>query len=337
MTSWLIPLKMRVISLVGPTASGKTALAIHLAQALGQEGEHCEIVNADAYQMYKGMDIGTAKPTKAEQHAVPHHLLGIIDPREKMSVALFQKIVRKQIKELEEQNIRPILVGGSGLYARAATDQLTLAPHDARVRSYLKKKAVNEGPAALFAELEKKDPRAARSMDPRNVRRTIRALEVIELTGKPYSASLPVYQYALPTLQIGLDLPRKQLDERIVARTREMHDEGFLAEARRLKDKLGPTASQAIGYAQMMAVLEGRLSEDEAFDQVIVKTRQLARRQMAWFGRDPRIHWLKALDPDLVQKALQLVKHADAGDFADDDGPHKPTRHHLGDISRTVD
>jgi tRNA dimethylallyltransferase len=340
MTNWQIPLRLRVISIVGPTASGKTALAIGLARRLGSASgcpapQRCEILNADAYQMYRGMRIGTAAPSEQERQAVPHHLLGIIDPSEPMSVARFQKIVREEILRLEEQDIRPILVGGSGLYARAATDVLSLEPHDPDVRRRLERRAAQEGPSALFAELEERDPRAAAGMDPRNVRRTIRALEVIELTGRPYSSSLPVYQYAMPTLQIGLDLPRGELDRRIDLRTGQMREEGFLDEARALQGRLGPTAARAIGYPQMQAVLDGRLGEDDAFAQVAAKTRRLARKQMGWFGRDPRIHWLRALDPDLIDKAVDLVDLADDGKFPDDDGPVGPTQHHLGDVARS--
>lgn len=334
MTIWQIPLRNRVVSIVGPTASGKTALAIALARALDGERQKAEILNADAYQMYKGMDIGTAKPTAAERAAVPHHLLDIIDPAEPMSVARFQKIVRDEIVRLDGQGIRSILVGGSGLYARAATDVMGLEPHDEKVRAGLEERARREGPSALFAELEEKDPRAAAGMDPRNVRRTVRALEVIALTGRPYSSSLPTYQFVMPVLQIGLDLPRAELDRRIGLRTAQMRRDGFLDEARRLQGRLGPTASRAIGYPQMQAVIDGSLSEDEAFEQIAQKTRRLARKQMGWFGRDPRIHWLEALDPDLTAEALNLVRTADAGGFAADDGPVAPTRHHLGDIDR---
>lgn len=327
-----IALHSRVISIVGPTASGKTALAISMAQKLEERGQHCEILNVDAYQMYKGMDIGTAKPTAQERAAVPHHLLDICDPREEMSIARFQTIVRTKIRELDARLIRCILVGGSGLYARAATDIMTLSPHDATVRASLEKRAETEGPSALFAELEQKDPQAAQSMDPRNVRRTIRALEVIAITGKPYSSTLPTYHYAFPTLQIGLDLPREELDRRINQRTQLMRHDGFLDEVHHLQGKLGPTARKAIGYEQMQEVIDGKLSENEAFEQIAAKTRRLARKQMGWFGRDPRIHWLEALDPDLVSKALALVEQADNGDFATDDGPVAPTRHHLGDV-----
>ncbi len=181
----------RVVSIVGPTASGKTGLGIAIARRLAEAGERAEIVNADAYQMYRGMDIGTAKPTAEEQAAVPHHLIDIIDPEDTMSVARFQQLARETIAELQSRGIRPILVGGSGLYARAAIDDISFPGTDSEVRTRLERRECEktEGAGVLFEELRAKDPQAAARMDPRNPRRTIRALEVIELTGKPYSAS----------------------------------------------------------------------------------------------------------------------------------------------------
>ena len=193
----------RVVSIVGPTASGKTGLGIAIARRLAEAGERAEIVNADAYQMYRGMDIGTAKPTAEEQAAVPHHLIDIIDPEDTMSVARFQQLARETIADLQSRGIRPILVGGSGLYARAAIDDITFPGTDPDVRTRLEEREKTEGAGALFDELRAKDPEAAARMDPRNPRRTIRALEVIELTGKPYSASLPRYRYVIPSVQIG--------------------------------------------------------------------------------------------------------------------------------------
>ncbi|WP_420829288.1 tRNA (adenosine(37)-N6)-dimethylallyltransferase MiaA [Bifidobacterium callimiconis] len=324
---------MRVVSIIGPTASGKTGLAIALAKALADQGQRAEIVNADAYQMYRGMDIGTAKATAEERAAVPHHLVDIIDPSETMTVARFQDLARECIHDLLSRGIRPILVGGSGLYARAAIDDISFPGTDPDVRAKLERRAETEGPGLLFEELTAKDPEAASRMDAHNVRRTIRALEVIEITGRPFSASLPKYRYVIPTVQIGLDLPRKELDRRIAERTIAMRDQGFLAEAERLRDHLGPTAARALGYQQMIDVLDGILDEDEAFADIAQKTRRLARKQMGWFGRDPRIHWLQALNPALLNNTLAIVRHADAGDYdaidaqADDYVPH-----HLGDI-----
>ncbi|MEE0332753.1 tRNA (adenosine(37)-N6)-dimethylallyltransferase MiaA [Bifidobacterium angulatum] len=324
----------RVVSIVGPTASGKTGLGIAIARRLAERGERAEIVNADAYQMYRGMDIGTAKPTAEEQAAVPHHLIDIIDPDDTMTVARFQQLARRTIAELQSRGIRPILVGGSGLYARAAIDDISFPGTDPKIRERLERRELEEGAGALFEELRAKDPQAAARMDPRNPRRTIRALEVIELTGRPYSATLPRYRYVVASVQIGLDLDRADLDRRIDIRTAQMREAGFLDEARRLRPHMGLTASRALGYQQMFDLLDGLWDERDAWADVAQKTKRLARKQMGWFGRDPRIHWLQALNPALVDNAMAIIDHADAGDYdAIDAQADAYTQHHLGDIA----
>lgn len=324
----------RVVSIVGPTASGKTGLGIAIARRLAERGERAEIVNADAYQMYRGMDIGTAKPTAEEQAAVPHHLIDIIDPDDTMTVARFQQLARRTIAELQSRGIRPILVGGSGLYARAAIDDISFPGTDPKIRERLERRECEEGAGVLFEELRAKDPQAAARMDPRNPRRTIRALEVIELTGRPYSATLPRYRYVVASVQIGLDLDRADLDRRIDIRTAQMREAGFLDEARRLRPHMGLTASRALGYQQMFDLLDGLWDERDAWADVAQKTKRLARKQMGWFGRDPRIHWLQALNPALVDNAMAIIDHADAGDYdAIDAQADAYTQHHLGDIA----
>ena len=324
----------RVVSIVGPTASGKTGLGIAIARRLAERGERAEIVNADAYQMYRGMDIGTAKPTAEEQAAVPHHLIDIIDPDDTMTVARFQQLARRTIAELQSRGIRPILVGGSGLYARAAIDDISFPGTDPKIRERLERREREEGAGVLFEELRAKDPQAAARMDPRNPRRTIRALEVIELTGRPYSATLPRYRYVVASVQIGLDLDRADLDRRIDIRTAQMREAGFLDEARRLRPHMGLTASRALGYQQMFDLLDGLWEERDAWADVAQKTKRLARKQMGWFGRDPRIHWLQALNPALVDNAMAIIDHADAGDYdAIDAQADAYTQHHLGDIA----
>lgn len=324
----------RVVSIVGPTASGKTGLGIAIARRLAERGERAEIVNADAYQMYRGMDIGTAKPTAEEQAAVPHHLIDIIDPDDTMTVARFQQLARRTIAELQSRGIRPILVGGSGLYARAAIDDISFPGTDPKIRERLERREREEGAGVLFEELRAKDPQAAARMDPRNPRRTIRALEVIELTGRPYSATLPRYRYVVASVQIGLDLDRADLDRRIDIRTAQMREAGFLDEARRLRPHMGLTASRALGYQQMFDLLDGLWDERDAWADVAQKTKRLARKQMGWFGRDPRIHWLQALNPALVDNAMAIIDHADAGDYdAIDAQADAYTQHHLGDIA----
>ena len=326
----------RIVSIVGPTASGKTALGVALAQALEERGQEAHIVNADAYQMYRGMDVGTAKPSVQERQAVVHHLIDIIEPEEAMSVARFQAMARSLIADLRAQGIRPILVGGSGLYTRAVIDDLSFPGTDPAVRARLEERAQEEGPGLLFRELQERDPEAAARMDPRNVRRTVRALEVMEITGRPYSASLPRYRYLLPALQLGLDLPREELDRRIDQRTQAMRDQGLVDEVSGLRNRLGTTASRALGYQQILDYLDGRTDLDAAFELIAQKTKRLARKQMGWFGRDPRIHWLNALAPDLARQALDLVDQADQGRFdqadaqADQSDQGRVTRHHLG-------
>ncbi|NEG70121.1 tRNA (adenosine(37)-N6)-dimethylallyltransferase MiaA [Bifidobacterium choloepi] len=323
----------RVVSIVGPTASGKTGLGIAVAQRLAARGERAEIVNADAYQMYRGMDIGTAKASAEERAAVRHHLIDIVEPTETMTVAWFQQLARDKIAELQADGIRPILVGGSGLYARAAIDDISFPGTDPDIRRRLEERERTEGGAALFAELERKDPEAAAHMDARNPRRTIRALEVIELTGRPYSATLPRYRYVIPSVQIGLDLPREDLDRLIDRRTAQMMEDGFVDEVERLRPRLGPTAARALGYQQVADYLDGMMSLGETTALIAQKTKRLARKQMGWFGRDPRIHWLSALNPALVDNAMAVIDHADAGDYdAIDERADDYVQHHLGEL-----
>ncbi|NEG89568.1 tRNA (adenosine(37)-N6)-dimethylallyltransferase MiaA [Bifidobacterium aerophilum] len=323
----------RVVSIVGPTASGKTGLGIAIAKALESRGERAEIVNADAYQMYRGMDIGTAKATPAEQAEVRHHLIDVIEPDDAMSVARFQQLARECIRDLQSQGIRPIMVGGSGLYARAAIDDISFPGTDPEVRKRLEEREKTEGAGVLFAELKAKDPAAAARMDPHNPRRTIRALEVIEVTGRPYSASLPRYRYVIPTVQIGLDLPREELDRRIDIRTKRMLDGGFIEEVERLRPHLGMTACRALGYQQVIDYLDGLADLNDTYMDIAQKTKRLARKQMGWFGRDPRIHWLQALNPSLVDNAMAIIAHADAGDYDPIDAhADEYVQHHLGDI-----
>ena len=328
------PETRKVVSIIGPTASGKTGLGIAIAKALEAKGEQAEIVNADAYQMYKGMDIGTAKASPEEQAEVRHHLIDIIEPDDAMSVARFQEIARAKIAELQARGVRPILVGGSGLYARAAIDDISFPGTDPEVRKRLEEREKVEGAGALFDELKTKDPEAAARMDPHNPRRTIRALEVIEVTGRPYSASLPHYRYVIPTVQIGLDLPREELDRRIDIRTKQMLENGFVEEVERIRPRLGITAGKALGYQQVVDYLDGLCDLNDTFMSIAQKTKRLARKQMGWFGRDPRIHWLQALNPALLGNAMAIIEHADAGYYdAIDAQADAYTQHHLGDIA----
>lgn len=288
-----------VIAVVGATATGKSTLALDLAQALGR----AEVVNADAMQLYRGMDIGTAKVPVAERRGIPHHQLDVLDPLEDASVAAYQRQARADVSR-----IRPggwaIVVGGSGLYLRALLDELDFPGTDAAVRARLEARAAAEGSTALHRELAARDPAAAAAIDPRNVRRVVRALEVVELTGRPFAAVLPRGDYHQPTVQLGLRVAWDELDARIARRSARMIAEGLVEEAAGL-GPLSRTASRATGYAQVLEHLAGRTTRAETVDAITLATRQLARRQVKWFRRDPRIHWLDAGEPAaLVEDAL---------------------------------
>ncbi len=314
-----------VVAVVGPTATGKSDLGIALALALGGE-----VVNTDAMQLYRGMDIGTAKVPQAERRGVPHRLLDVLDPREEATVADYQGWGRSVLDDLAARGRTAVAVGGSGLYVRALLDRLHFPGTDPRLRAVLEARADAEGPRALHLELAAADPEAATRIGPHNTRRIVRALEVIALTGRPYSSSLPEHVYQVPAVQIGLDCDRGVLDERVAGRVQRMWSTGLVGEVDRLvaAGGLGRTAARAVGYAQVLAWKAGRLGEQQAYDQTVVATRRLARRQMGWFGRDPRVHWLDAQDPGLVAHALDLVERARAGSLPDPES--RPTSRRLG-------
>lgn len=297
-----------VIAVVGPTASGKSDLALALAQQL--DGQ---IVNADAMQLYRGMDIGTAKVPLEERRGIAHHQLDVLDVRQEASVAAYQREARLDLAGIRARGHQPILVGGSGLYVRAALDRLEIPPTDPVVRGRLQDELAQVGIEAMFAQLRHLDPVAAQVIQPNNDRRVVRALEVIELTGRPFSASLPTREYELPTITIGLQAPRSELDERIAARVHHMWDAGLLDEVRRLDAgglREGPTAAKALGYSQALAHLDGLITAEQAVEDTITSTRRFARRQESWFRPDLRIHWLSYDDPSLTDRALDLIGSA---------------------------
>lgn len=298
--------------MIGPTATGKSDLALALAEVL--DGE---VVNADAMQLYRGMDIGTAKLTVAERRGITHHQLDVLDVEDDASVAAYQRQARADLEAIETRGRRGVVAGGSGLYVRALLDELELAPVDPQVRERWEQAAAERGTGALADELARLDPAAAASIGRTNTRRIVRALEVIELTGRPWSATLPEPRYHRPVVQIGLDCAREVLDARITARVDRMWRSGLVDEVAGLADRLGRTAARAVGYAQVLPVLRGETDEASAREATVIATRRLARKQMGWFGRDPRVHWLDAADPGLVARALELVGAADAGRLAD--------------------
>ncbi|MGW3344771.1 tRNA (adenosine(37)-N6)-dimethylallyltransferase MiaA [Nonomuraea rubra] len=290
-----------VIAVVGPTAAGKSDLAVDLALRLGGE-----CVNADSMQLYRGMDIGTAKLTEEERRGVPHHLLDIWDVTVTASVAEYQKLARAVIDAVEV----PVLVGGSGLYVRAAIDELEFPGTEPEIRARLEAELAERGPAPLYERLRERDPAAAAAILPSNGRRIVRALEVIELSGRPFSATMPSYDAVYPSVQIGLEVPRPELDARIELRVRRMWEAGLVDEVRALLGQglaEGRTAGRALGYAQVIRFLEGEWSEEQAMAETVRLTRRFARRQESWFRRDPRVRWLPYDAPDLLARSLALI------------------------------
>lgn len=299
----------RVIAVVGPTAAGKSDLGVFLAQWLGGE-----VVNADSMQLYRGMDIGTAKLTPEERGGVPHHLLDIWDVTVAASVAEYQRLARERIDALLAEGRWPVLVGGSGLYVRGAVDNLEFPGTDPEVRARLEEELTLRGPGALHARLAVADPEAAKVILPGNGRRIVRALEVIEITGRPFTANLPGHDSVYDTLQIGVDVPRPELDERIARRVDRMWEAGLVEEVRALEARglrEGRTASRALGYQQVLAALAGDCTLEEARNETVRATKRFARRQDSWFRRDPRVHWLSGAAADLTelpQLASSLVE-----------------------------
>lgn len=282
----------RVIAVLGPTAAGKSELALRLAEDAGGE-----IINADSMQLYTGMDIGTAKLTGAGRRGVPHHLLDVWDVRYPANVAEYQRLARATIAEVAGRGRVPILVGGSGLYLRAALDELDFPGTDPAVRTRLEHELDRTGPGPLHERLARLDPAAARGILPSNGRRIVRALEVIEVSGRPFTATLPRYESVYPAVHLGLRVPRAELDERIATRVDRMWQAGFVAEVRRLEQaglRAGRTASRALGYQQVLRFLAGEWTEQQARAETVRATRRFARRQEAWFRRDPRVWWLDA-------------------------------------------
>ena len=296
-----------VIAVVGPTAAGKSELSLTLARTLGGE-----VVNADSMQLYQGMDIGTAKLTDTERAGVRHHLLDVWPVTQTASVAEYQLLARGVIDEIRGRGRTPILVGGSGLYVRAAIDKLQFPGTDAELRAALEREMEQFGAAVMHARLAALDPAAAAAILPTNGRRVVRALEVIELSGRPFSATLPGYESVYRVVQLGVAMPRPELDRRIAERVDRMRQLGLVDEVRRLEReglRDGFTASRALGYAQVLGFLAGDWTEDAAFEQTITATRRFVRRQESWFQRDPRVSWIPA-GPGLADRALAVYRSA---------------------------
>jgi tRNA dimethylallyltransferase len=300
---------VRIVAVVGPTAAGKSALSLALAHALGGE-----VVNADSMQLYRGLDIGTAKLSPVEREGVPHHVLDIWDVTEPASVAVYQATARSAVDGVRARGRVPLLVGGSGLYVRSVLEDFAFPGTDAALRARLESELAAVGPAPLHERLRSMDPGAAARILPSNGRRIVRALEVVELTGEPFAAALPApTPYYDDVVQIGVDLDAAALDARIADRVDRMWADGLVAETSSLVSlglRDGRTASRALGYQQVLAYLDGALpSEAAARDETVRATRRFVRRQRTWFRRDSRIVWLDGASPDLVASAVRAVGH----------------------------
>ncbi len=301
-----------IVAVVGPTAAGKSALALDLAEALGGE-----VVNTDAMQLYRGMDVGTAKLPPDQRRGIPHHLLDLLSVREPATVAEFQGWARTAVAELRTRGATPVLVGGSALYTRAILDRFEFPGTDDAVRARLEAELADVGAEALHRRLAEVDAEAAATIRPDNGRRVVRALEVVEITGRPYAATLPALEYADPhTVQVGVEIDRPTLDTRIERRVDDMFASGFVAEVEQLLGEglaEGRTASRAIGYREVTAHLAGDLTLAEARERTVVATRRFARRQLAWWRKDPRIVWVPFDATDRVAQALSKIGRAPAG------------------------
>lgn len=298
-----------VVAVVGPTAAGKSELSLALAERLGGE-----VVNTDAMQVYRGMDIGTAKLSPGERRGIPHHLLDQLEVREEASVAEFQRRARGAISQIRDRGQVPILVGGSALYTRAVLDRFEFPGTDPVIRARLEADLAEVGGPALHARLHTVDPAAAQSILPSNGRRVVRALEVHALTGRPFSATLPRREYAVAgARQVGVEIDRDTLDDRIERRVRLMFDQGLVAEVEKLLGRglaESRTASRAIGYQQVLRHLAGELTVDQAREATVVATRRFARRQESWFRKDPRITWFAWDAPDLADRVVDRIRDA---------------------------
>ena len=295
-----------VVAVVGTTASGKSALALDLAERLGGE-----VVNTDSMQVYRGMDIGTAKLSHAERRGIPHHLLDVLEVAEPTTVAAFQRSARAAISDCHARGVLPVLVGGSPLYTRAVLDEFEFPGTNVGVRERLDQELAETGSEALHARLAEVDPEAARKVLPSNGRRVVRALEVIEITGGPFRAALPSLTYHYPdAVQVGVQIDRSTLDQRIQRRVARMWELGLVEEVRGLLPRglsQGRTASRALGYRQVLDFLEGTIDEAEARERTIVATRRFARRQLSWNRADARIRWVAYDDPQLLAQAMTAI------------------------------
>jgi tRNA dimethylallyltransferase len=295
---------LKVIAIVGPTAVGKTALSLEIAEKFS-----AEIINADAMQIYKGMDIGTAKLPLSQRRGILHHQIDVLDPIDEANVSQYQKQTREIINDLLNRKVQPMLVGGSGLYVNSVLEDLEFPGTNLEVRAKYEEILDEQGVEVLYEMLEQIDPNAAKNILPSNARKIVRALEVNEFTGKAFNAKLPEPSPIFSDVRIALDMPRDLLDKRISDRVHQMFEDGFVDEVKSLEKnlRLGKTAFRALGYSQVLSLLAGEIIEDEAITLTINATKKFARRQLSWFRRDPLIHWLDATSPNLFEESLRLI------------------------------
>ena len=302
-----------LIVIVGATGTGKSGLSLDLAETFRAEGRAAEIVNADAMQLYRGMDIGTAKLPPDQRRGIPHHLLDVLDPRDEASASVYQAEARAAITSILDRGAVPILVGGSGLYVSSVVYDFRFPGTDPVIRARLEQELLDRGPGLLHRDLSVVDPEAAAAIGPHNGRRLVRALEVVELTGAAFGSGLPAESdYWMPTTSLGLSTQRELLVRRLDDRVARMWSDGLVEEARTLElAGLGVTASRAIGYAQAIDQVQGVISEPEAIERTRVLTRKYARRQVGWFRRYPQTSWLDSDAPDTATAARRiLLDHA---------------------------
>jgi len=302
----------KLVAIVGSTGTGKSELAIRIAEALRAEGSVAEIVNADAMQLYRGMDIGTAKLPVAERRGIEHHLIDVLEVTAESTAAEYQKLARAKILEIQSGGAIPILVGGSMLYVAAVLNNFEFPIRDKELRAQLEQELIDLGPTDMHKKLAQVDSIAASRIDPENGRRIVRALEIVTLTGEPFAAALPdEIDSWQDVLEIGLRMEREILVAKLAERVRGMWDRGMVQETEGLISKglrESVTAGYAIGYAQALAQLDGELSQEQAIESTTKLTQKYARRQMSWFRRDTRINWLDALDPEVTNLAIALVR-----------------------------
>ncbi len=301
----------KLISVVGPTGAGKSALAIDIAKHVIAKGGRAEIINSDSMQFYKGMDVGTAKLTLAERQGITHHLFDFLEITDESTAAEYQQIARPLITKLQGDGITPILVGGSMLYVAAVLNMFEFPARDEALRAKLEQDLIDVGPHEMHRRLKALDPIAASRIIPENGRRSVRAIEIVTLTGEPFAAALPeVPEDWQPVLEIGINGDRENLRARLETRVHKMWQQGLIDEVKALEPKGirdGKTSSVAIGYAQAIRQIDGEITESEAIADTVRLTQKYARRQMSWFRRDQRIQWLDYLDPQATSKARALV------------------------------